>query len=92
MAPGQAAIGSWNSMAAMGIAESVCRLSLGMGLTHCRGIFLFAHGAWALSTKAINNNLKYYYCRRKFIYNNTIIFNKMLKNCIIYKKIGRAHV
>jgi hypothetical protein len=63
MAPGQAAIGSWNSMAAMGIAESVCRLSLGMGLTHCRGIFLFAHGAWALSTKTINNNLKYYYRR-----------------------------
>ena len=30
---GQAAIGSWNSMAAMGIAESVCRLSLRMGLT-----------------------------------------------------------
>lgn len=28
-------------MAAMGIAESVCRLSLGMGLTNCLGVFLF---------------------------------------------------
>ena len=43
-------------MAAMGIAESVCRLSLGMGLTNCPGIFLFIHGAWALSAKLINNN------------------------------------
>lgn len=35
---GQTAIGSWNLMAAMGIAESVCRLSLRMGLANCPGI------------------------------------------------------
>lgn len=43
-------------MAAMGIAESVCRLSLQMGLTNCLGFFLVFQGAWALSAKTINNN------------------------------------
>ena len=52
---GQAAIGSWNSMAAMGIAESVCRLSLGMGLNNYL-VFSIFQGAWALSTKTFNNN------------------------------------
>lgn len=66
-------------MAAMGIAVSVCRLSLRMGLTHCPEVFLFNHGAWALSEKTINNNLKYYYCRLKILYNSVIIFNKTLK-------------
>lgn len=67
-------------MAAMGIAEGVCRLSLRMGLTHCPVLCLFNNGAWALSAKTTNINLKYYYRRRKFLYNNTIIFNKTLKN------------